>query len=173
MSEQRKSGWVIWAAAASIGLNLLLVGILFGHALRPAPPPDGGRRGPSAERQAAELLLRDASPQERRAVRRRLTAGWRGLGDERRALKAAQNDLVSALEADPYDANAASAAFERWTRAESRLRQSTQGILAQELVNATPEARQRLANRLKQQADQTERRERRRERFLERRNGND
>ena len=149
MSDAPANTNLFWGLAVSIGLNLLLAGIMFGMALRPGPsdPQDPGARG-QPEQIVARTLLDGTPPSERRAVRRQLGVAWQDTAPLRRALDAARQDLSAALRAEPYDPDRTAEAFANWTQAEARLREDVQRSLAEQLESASPEVRERLARSL-------------------------
>lgn len=135
------------ALAVSVGLNLLLVGLIVGMALRPASSPRGAPGG-NTDQVIMRTLLDGVTPAERRSVRQQLRRSWRTSIPLRENVSEARRELYQALRASPYNADRAQAAFKRWTEAESRLRQTVQNDLANQLIHVSPEARARLADTL-------------------------
>lgn len=133
----RKPGrWKTWALAASVVLNLVLVGMLGGIMLRGGP--DGG-----LIRAAIAALPDDA----RRALRRDSREAWRGAGDHAGA-GSARAELLAALRAEQFDADGfrtgLGAARMRLIGMSERL----EDRLVMQLAKLDAEARRAVADRL-------------------------
>ncbi len=157
MSEPRGNRTFLWIAGVSVALNLVLVGLFGGLVLR---PPAGEPAAGSPERETARTLLREASPEDRRAVRTRLARSWRQSAEERDILREAQLAVSDALLADPYDPEAAKEAFARLNAADAALRLAIQTDLAETLAAADPAARAQLAERYSRRANRPRSRDR-------------
>lgn len=96
-----------WALLASLGLNLVFVGLLAGAVFRgPPPPPMPGlwhyaRALPEPYRRDLGRVLRDSRPD------------WSG---PRQALRAQQEAMAAALTAEPFDPEAVGELLKQRTR---------------------------------------------------------
>jgi uncharacterized membrane protein len=98
--------WMTWALVASAGLNLALIGLAVGVILR--GPPPGAVSGPALAHYARALPL--PYQHDLRHALRSSRGEWAG---QRAALRAQRGALADALVADPFDAEAVRAIFER------------------------------------------------------------
>lgn len=145
IGSTRKLGWLL---AASVGINLFLVGVLAARWIHPGTggaPPGPPRLGPP-ERAGHQLFhAGEAFGGDRERVQEILGEHRKELRAQWRKTRAARRNVHSALEAEPFDADALEARL-------AELRQQTelsQRILHRALVSlareAKPEERRRLA----------------------------
>lgn len=93
--------WMRWLLLASLALNLLVVGVVAGFAIKGGPD---GRKGPPGGMGAMHRALSDA---ERADLKRRMIREFRGRTEEREAVREELAALVELLRAEPFDASAA------------------------------------------------------------------
>lgn len=100
-----------WWLAASLALNLFLLAVVIGGALRPIGPW-GGAGGPPDRPWGSEVRsLRDMPIEHREVMRAIFTAHREALRAEGRALRAARRAVHTALAADPFEPAMLEAAF--------------------------------------------------------------
>ncbi|MEM7661961.1 MAG: periplasmic heavy metal sensor [Pseudomonadota bacterium] len=154
--------------ALSIGVNLLLLGMFAGAALRPsAPQPtDQQVRGPnaSAERTMARALMASAPDEDRQSIRRDLRRSWQDAAPLRQRVAQARAEVGSALRSDPYDEVRAVAAFAALSEAEAELKTQIQSGLARRLSDVSPETRERIMESLARRGQRRDRRQQGRQR---------
>jgi uncharacterized membrane protein len=134
---------VRWLLIASLGLNLLVAGVVVGNMVA---GPMGGR--PPAVELALGPFARALEPQDRRAIARDLfdRADLRGMGrNERRADLA---ELAAALRAEPFDRDAVSAIMVRQRDKVRGLETAVEGAVLDRLAAMTAEERAGFAERL-------------------------
>jgi uncharacterized membrane protein len=125
------------ALLASLAINLALVGLFVGLALRGGPPPAPPPGLAALARALPEPERRDLV----RALRRERPA-WR---DDRAALDSATEALRVALLAEPFEAEALAAALAAQRTARDALTARAEAALVARLAAMTPEARAELA----------------------------
>jgi uncharacterized membrane protein len=131
------------ALALSLGLNLLIAGVVIGTLIGGAGRPPGEVRdlgfGPFAEA---------LSPEDRAALRQAFLAEAPDLRGMRRAMRSDMAGLLAALRADPFDPAALRAALDAQdARAQGRLDLGKR-LLADRLIALTPAERAAFADRL-------------------------
>lgn len=141
--------------AASLTLNMLLAGVIAGHALRGAAMED--RRGPRPEGPVTvERLMRGADREERGEARALLKARGPRVEAARGAVREASGGVVAAARSDPFDAAAVSAALERLRAAETALAAQRHGafvdLLALMPAERRADAMARAGRRLERKA---------------------
>ena len=128
----------------SLALNLAVAGLVLGAVMSHGGWPDlaHGR---------ADLLLRALAPQDRRAIG---TAVKEAQGGGRRAFRAAQTEalqeVVAALRATPFEAEALTEALAAKSAHMSATRAAADAALAKRLVAMEAPARLALADRLQE-----------------------
>ncbi|MGK7652105.1 periplasmic heavy metal sensor [Roseovarius sp. B08] len=93
--------WMRWLLVASLALNLLVVGVVAGYAIKGGPD---GRKGPPGSMGAMHRALSDA---ERDDLKSRMIREFRDRKDERTAVRREMDALVVLLRAEPFDTAAA------------------------------------------------------------------
>jgi uncharacterized membrane protein len=135
----RTRNWLTVALAASVAVNLALVGFLAGRA-GPAPgmtmPPD-----PSL---GAFRVLRDIPESRRDALRPLLREHLRAVRPHLRRLRSAQADIRHALEAEPYDSKALDTALAEFRGALATSQRHSHQALSRLAANMTPGERRLL-----------------------------
>ena len=133
------SKWLTIALALSVAINLALVGFLAGRAgLRPgmAMPPD-----PSL---GAFRVLRQIPESRRDALRPLLREQLEAVRPDLRRLRGAQADIRSALDAEPYDAQALDAALAEFRQALAASQKHSHEALERLAAHMTREERRQL-----------------------------
>lgn len=151
----RKTPWVL---VASFALNGLLVGILAMALFMGTPNKRGGPHGPpagptsgpdSVDRGMARAVIQSAPASERAEIRRALGDAWRRTARDRRVIREAQRTIMQAIEADTFDRDALSAAFQTWREADQRIKTIVQGALMDALDRLPAENRKALSEEMK------------------------
>ena len=136
-ARRRVPRWMVVALFVSLALNLIIVGSVAGAVWRfRAPPPGASAVTPNLLGYASTL------PPERRKQL------WDQTRDERshirpfrREVRAAREETVKALAAEPFEREAFLAAQARQTEAETRARSSVQELYTKIADSLTPEER--------------------------------
>ncbi len=145
--RSRAPGWMRWTLIASLALNLAVIGLVAGTAIKRMT---GDPRGPSVRALHLGPLTAALEPEDRRALRR----AFREQAGELRGIRAEQAQgqaaLLAALRAEPFDADAVRAQL-----AEQRARMSRgfdlgQGLLVDHLAGMTAADRAAFADRLEE-----------------------
>lgn len=148
-------GWVKLLLVLSLSANLAVIGLIGGHAMRPAEHDRYGDEAtvPGLSRQQARILhmVPDARREQAKAV---LIARGSEIEAARATLQSAQAALIAALRRDPLDPAALDAALAARQQASSRV----WGIGYEQMVEI---ARQLSAEERAAMADQLEERTRR------------
>lgn len=137
--------WLAVAFLVSLAANLFFAGLLIGGpALRDGPPPRERAAGADmlpSPRMFMDILGRD----EGRRVLRELRSEVPDLRQKFRALHQRHQQVIKAMEADPYDEEALSAAFDNMRLAQTDLTSSIQKPLTHILADLTPQQRKQFA----------------------------
>lgn len=136
--------WMRLLLAASLALNLLVLGFVLGDAL----DREGPGRGPRPVEFALGPLARALSPEDRKAILDRLAddPALRPLGRDRR--EAGFADLRAALEAEPFDPGRARAVLDQQDAALEAAQDAVGDALVERLAAMAPAERRDLAGRL-------------------------
>jgi len=132
MAEAPRRSWQTWALAASLGLNLVFVGLIAGALVKgpPAPPMPGMsqyvRALPEANRRDLGRSLRASRPD------------WAGM---REAWHGRRRALAAALTAEPFDPAAVAALLEKDRALAGDLAARGAGLLVAEIERMSPEER--------------------------------
>jgi uncharacterized membrane protein len=132
MAEAPRRTWTKWALVASLGLNLVFVGLIAGALAKGPPPPVVSGIGPyvralpEASRRELGRSLRDSRPD---------WAGMRGAWQERRQAMAA------ALTAEPFDPAAVAALIDADRQLAGELAERGAELLVVEIGRMSPEDR--------------------------------
>lgn len=140
----RMPRWAIALLVASLALNLGIVGLVVGYALRGplppvawAPPADGMR--------AIHRALPDS---EQRALRREILARRDDIRARREALAVARRDFLAAVRAEPFSAETMRDALERQATLWDDFGRETREALVRRIDAMPPDARAAFATRL-------------------------
>jgi uncharacterized membrane protein len=144
MSSISKKLWVL--LAASLAINLFCVGLIAGRLTSQRAerghPHEVNELGPRGFLKRSGL--REAGPEVKQILKERreqLKGNMRALGQAREGARAA-------LEAEPYDAQAAAAALARTREVQSQLQADMHDALLEVSSKLTPAQRKRMANSL-------------------------
>lgn len=136
--------------AGSLGLNVLIIGLVLGWVLSPGGPR-GGERAVSASRSyAGEPFVRALEPNDRRALYQDLKRRGDALRENRSALQRRFEKLLAAIVADPFDPTVVQTLLNEQRGAAVVRQQIGEDLLLERLQNMTPEARAAFAGRLKE-----------------------
>lgn len=145
MPQPRPAATRRWLLIASLTLNLLVVGVVAGTALRHA----GGEGGPEAGRALGfGPWSRGLSHEDHQALRRAFEASgqdFRAAWREERADRAA---LILALQAEPFDPAALDAIAARMHARSIARMDLGQQLIRDHVVAMTPQARRAFAERM-------------------------
>lgn len=135
----------------SVALNLVVLGIVAGAALRdpPRPHPD---RGP-----AFGMFDRALTEDDRKALREAFRREAPDFRDEWQRMQADLGDLLTALRADPYDPAGVEAIFARQLERGQRMAGLGQRLMMERLAAMTPAERADFADRLSRRIDRENR----------------
>ena len=133
--------WLRWLLVASLGLNLLLLGLAAGAILR--GPPDRVRAGPALGYYAHAL----PNPY-RRDLGRELRASRGDWAATRDALRDQRLAFAAALTAEPYDQDRVEALLAEEQSFATSLGARARALLAAQIARMDPEARAAFAERL-------------------------
>lgn len=139
--------WMRWALAVSLGVNLLVVGLVAGAAYRfdgPHGKPIGSMRDFGTPYIAA--LEKD----RRREIFRQLRKSSEAGSMTREARQALYGEAVTALRAVPFDLARVSAVLEQQRLAASGVQQAAQGAWLAEIAAMDAPARAAYADRLQE-----------------------
>jgi len=136
--------WVI--LGVSLALNLFFAGLIAGRVMtHRGRPPQAGLEDELGPRGFLKRSgLREAGPEVKQILRERreqLKGNMRSLGQSREQVRAA-------LEAEPYDAAAAAAAFARTREVSSQMQGDMHNALLDVASKLTPAQRKRMADSL-------------------------
>lgn len=154
MRFAKKIKWLRILFIASLALNILVIGILAGAALKP-----GGFAGGRGPELGDGLFSRALSEDDRREMRERL----RPVGQQARTARGEAGktlvELTQVLRSEPFDPSAAAALFDRMRTQGRDLRARGHDALLLQISGMTPAERAQFADRLEQElARQSDRR---------------
>jgi len=134
---RRAPRWLLVALFASIALNLVIVGSVAGAMWRfRKPPPWAGAITPNLLGYASTL-----SPERRKQLWEQTAGERRHIRPFRREVRAAREETVKALLAEPFDQAVFKSAQQRQAEAESRARQAVQELYVKIAAGLSPEER--------------------------------
>lgn len=136
-----RRNWVRWLLILSLGLNLLIVGVVVGAVLRFSGPDHV--RAPS--RSMGIAVIRELPREDRRDMFRQAREAS---GLRRGTFDRDWQALIDLLQADQFDRSAAEAILARGTEARDRFERSLQGSLLDKLAAMSPQERSAYAQRL-------------------------
>jgi len=141
VADLPRRSWRTWALVASLGLNLIFVGLIAGAMLKgPPPPPLPGigqyaRALPEPYRNELSRAARASRP-DWPAVRK----AWQG---RRRA-------LAEALTAEPFDRDSVAVLLDQDRQLAADLASRSAGLLLEEIKRMSPADRTRYAEALRE-----------------------
>ena len=128
--------WMLLLLIGSLAVNFLVIGLAAGAMWRFRGPPPLAGVTPNLLGYASTL------PSDRRKALWDQTEGERQtLRPFRREVRAAREETIKALVAEPFDREKFVAAQEKQSEAEQRARQAVQGLFAKIAAGLTPEER--------------------------------
>jgi uncharacterized membrane protein len=139
--------WLRIALAASLAVNLGIVGVMAGAVFRHGGP----QHGATMARDVGFGPFTDALSKEDRAeLRRAFLAAAPEMRDSRRAVRADFQDLLAQLRASPFDADALRVVFDRQNARNAERLELGQRLIFDLVVGMKPDARAAFADRLEQ-----------------------
>ncbi|EAQ01925.1 hypothetical protein OB2597_00870 [Pseudooceanicola batsensis HTCC2597] len=138
-------GWLRWLLFASLALNLLIAGIVVGHAV--ADPPD--RRVPRVDRIGGPLTFA-LDHEDRRAIGKALRREYREARPSRSEIAGQYRNAIAALRADPYDPEQLETVFENQLDAARERMEIGQRLLLERIAAMDPTERRAFADRLEE-----------------------
>lgn len=136
-ARRRAPRWLLAALFASLALNLLVVGSVAGAMWRfRKPPPWAGSITPNLLGYASTL-----APERRKHLWALTSEERNHLRPFRREVRAARDETVKVLAAEPFDAAAFKAAQQHQAEAENRARQAVQDLYFKIAAGLTAEER--------------------------------
>jgi uncharacterized membrane protein len=147
MAEKKKIQWSKLILVASLGLNLVVVGLVAGAW---SNGPKRGERGGGAS-WVSGPFGRALSDEDRKALGeafRKNPEHRERLGKRRGEMRRIGIEIAGALRAEPFDPAALEALFEKQAQMGVELQQSGQQALMDRITAMTPEARASFADRL-------------------------
>jgi uncharacterized membrane protein len=136
-SKRRTPRWMLGLLFASLALNLVVVGSVAGAVWRfHKPPPPPGAVIPNLLGYASTL-----STERRKQIWEQTAEERRHLRPYRREVRAAREETIKALLAEPFDKQQFLAAQTRQAETENRARTAAQELFAKIADNLTPQER--------------------------------
>jgi uncharacterized membrane protein len=139
--------WVKLALVASLGLNLLILGIVAGAWLSPEGPRSD-RIDAAARDIGATPFIRALEPADRRALFQAFRREDEPLRQNREELRLRFEALLGALRADPFDPFAVQSLLQLQRGAATERQMIGERLLVEQLAQMSPEARDAFADRL-------------------------
>jgi uncharacterized membrane protein len=143
----RAPGWMRWTLIASLALNLAVVGVIAGTAIKRMT---GDARGPSVRALHLGPLTAALDADDRRALRRAFREQARDLRGLRADQAQGQAALLAALRAEPFDADAVRAQLAEQRARLSRGFDLGQTLLVDHLAGMSTADRAAFADRLEE-----------------------
>ena len=143
-----KRGWLRWALIASLALNLIFVGLVAGAAYRFAGGPGvEGRAGGHLARSYATPYVRALPRDARRALFRGMRQGDHAI-PSRAARRAIYEQVLTALRAEPFDADAVAALVRQQGRIALDLQTAAEGAWLAQVSDMSASQRANYADRV-------------------------
>jgi uncharacterized membrane protein len=139
--------WVKVALILSLGLNLLILGIVGGAWLSP-DGPRGDRIDRAARDMGATPFIRALEPEDRRALFQAIRREEEPLRQNREELRLRFEALLASVRADPFDPWAVESLLQLQRSAATERQMIGERLLVEQLTTMTPEARDAFADRL-------------------------
>ena len=139
-----RRSWLRYAFVASLALNLFLIGLIGGQVL--SGPDEEETRRPRGYSLSPRVVM-EALPEDRHEAIRAYWSGMRGtMRGEWRKIGAIREEVLAALRAVPFDAEALRAAQAREVAARAALRDRFNETSADLLASLTDEERAKVAD---------------------------
>ncbi|OWU82891.1 hypothetical protein ATO6_21555 [Oceanicola sp. 22II-s10i] len=140
--------WLKVLFAASLALNLLIVGVAGGLALFHGP--DGDHRKPPRVDRYGGPLTGALTREDKRAIWQELRAAYREGRPSRDEMRAEFATVVQALRADPYDPTVVEDSLNRQYQMAVERQRLGQDLLMKRLREMSPDERRAFADRLEE-----------------------
>ena len=141
----RRMGWPLRLVfLVSLGLNLLVAGVVAGHLI--SGPPD---RPPRVDRMAGPLTFA-LDEEDRRAIGRDLRRAYRAERPSHDRIAEEYRGVVAALRSDPFDAGAVEAALQNQIKSATRRITLGQEMLMDRIAGMSAADRSAFADRLEE-----------------------
>ncbi|MGJ8615458.1 MAG: periplasmic heavy metal sensor [Sulfitobacter sp.] len=138
-----------WVLAASLGLNLLFVGVFVGAAYRQAGGPGSHGDGAQMTRGYATPYVQALPRETRRALHQTLRNGDQaGARLSRKARRALYAQMIATLRATPFDPTAATDVLSAQRDAVLGVQSLAQSMWLKEVTDMTPDERAAYADKL-------------------------
>ncbi|WP_341234160.1 periplasmic heavy metal sensor [uncultured Sulfitobacter sp.] len=145
-SEKTGNGrWMRWALGLSLGVNLLIAGLVVGAAYRFDGPHGGGGSSMRAYGTPYIMALED---ERRRDLFKELRQNKPAGHLTRRARRALYEEVVSAIRAEPFDVARVRSALDQQANASVAVQQAVQDVWLKEIETMDDAARAAYADRL-------------------------
>ena len=142
-APQTRLGRWRWLLLASLALNLMVAGVVIGHALGDGP----GRKVPRVDRIGGPMTFA-LSHDDRRQIGEALRREYKDGRPSRAQIKAEYSDVITALRSDPYDRARLEAVFARQLSGATDRMAVGQRLLLERIATMTTAERQAFAERL-------------------------
>ena len=149
MSEQTppKRRWVTPLLAVSLVINMLIVGIIAGVFIANGPGKGDRLDGP-ARSLVGTPFIRALEPEDRRALAQEMRRDGERLRENRTALRARIEALLTALNADPFDSDAVRSILREQRDIALKRQNIGEALLVDQLAKLSREERAAYADRL-------------------------
>lgn len=127
----KNNRWLILALLISLGINLLVAGVVIGRNID----------GPHPARMHFEWLMNEVDEETRHKLRKNMHEQMKASREERRALRQAQKSLHQAIIAEPFDEQTLKSAMTEVRAASAELQQTMHEHMAENLKTLSPEER--------------------------------
>jgi len=150
MSEQPtpKRRWLKPLLAVSLICNMLIIGIVAGFAIANAGGPRGERLDGPARSLVGTPFIRALEPENRRGLYQEIRRDEDRLRENRSALRARFEALLTALNAEPFDPEAVQSILQEQREIALRRQNIGEALLVEQLSRLTPKERTAYADRL-------------------------
>lgn len=132
-----------WLLLASLALNLMVAGVVVGHAVTDRPD----RKVPRVDRLGGPMTLA-LSHEDRREIGEALRREYKDSRPSRTQLRAEYQDVIGALRSDPYDSARLEQVFARQLAGTTERVAVGQRLLLARIATMTPDERRAFAARL-------------------------
>lgn len=144
-TASRTPAWLRIVLFVSLALNLLVVGIVAGHALRDEPRG----RVPRVDRIGGPMTFA-LSEEDRREIGHALRRYYRENRPSRQEIEAQYRGVIDVLRADPFEPQLVEQAFARQRAASTERMEIGQTLLMERLTSMTSDERKAFADRLEE-----------------------
>ncbi len=146
-TKARNGMWMRWALGLSLGVNLLVVGVVAGAAYR----FDGPHGGPSGNmRNFGTPYIAALEKDRRREIFKQLRQTRTDAPMTREARRGLYDEAVDAIRAEPFDLDRVTAVLDKQRNASMGVQQAAQAAWLAEIAEMTAPARAAYADRLQE-----------------------